>query len=208
MSDLTPEERRRIYLEEKARLEAQEQLREETQIKERQKKARAESERAKDRKRGYLVMLSILGVIGAIVMISSRDDPTSPKSNSSPGTPNSSSQTTRPTPPSPAEVLESEKKANAKLAIEANKRFEECREKLKKAQQLEVLYDLEWKRAMPKVVVGPTFYSIPIDAKQGFADTVNCFLMTGKSNYIDFDLLDWQTGKLVARYSLGRLKMD
>jgi len=109
---------------------------------------------------------------------------------------------------SPAEASESEKKVNDKLNIEANKRFEECREKLKKAQQLEALYDLEWKRAMPKVVVGPTFYSIPIDAKQGLADTVNCFLMTGKSNYIDFDLLDWQTGKRVARYSLGRLKMD
>jgi hypothetical protein len=110
--------------------------------------------------------------------------------------------------PSPTEVPDSEKKTNAKLAVETNKRFEECREKLKKAQQLEALYDLEWKRAMPKVVVGPTFYSIPIDAKQGLADTVNCFLMTGKSNYIDFDLLDWQTGKRVAQYSLGRLKMD
>jgi hypothetical protein len=208
MSDLTPEERRRIYLDEKARLEAQEQLREETQVKECQNKARAESERAKDRQRGYLVMLSILGVIGAIVMIFSRHNTTSSKSDSAPGTSNSSSQTNNPNPPSPAEVPESEKKANAKLVIEANKRFEECHEKLKKAQQLEALSDLEWKRAMPKVVVGPTFYSIPIDAKQGFADTVNCFLMTGKSNYIDFDLLDWQTGKRVARYSLGRLKMD
>ena len=90
----------------------------------------------------------------------------------------------------------------------ANKRFEECREKLKKAQQAEALYDFEWKRAMPKVVVGPTFYAIPIDAKQGLADTVNCFLMAGKSSYIDFDILDWQTGKRVAQYSLGRLKMD
>ena len=103
---------------------------------------------------------------------------------------------------------ESEKKANAKPKIEANKRFEGCREKLKKAQQLEALYDLEWKRAMPKVVVGPTFYSIPIDAKQGLADTVNCFLMAGKSNYIDFDVLDWQTGKRVAEYSRGKPKMD
>ena len=208
MSDLTPEERRRIYLEEKARLEAQEHLREETQVKERQNKARAESERAKDRKRGYLVMLTILGVIGAIVMISSRDDTTSSKSDSSPGTSNSSSQIKKPTSPSPAGVPASEKKANAKLTVEANQRFEECREKLKKAQQLEVLYNLELKRAMPKVVVGPTFYSIPIDAKQGFADTVNCFLMTGEPNYIDFDLSDWQSGKRVARYTRGRLKMD
>jgi hypothetical protein len=109
---------------------------------------------------------------------------------------------------SASSVTESDKKANAKLDAQAEKRFEDCRTKLKKAQQLEALYDLEWKRAMPKVVVGPTFYTIPIDAKQGLADTINCFLMTGKSEYIDFDLLDWQTGKRVTRYSIVRLKMD
>jgi hypothetical protein len=110
--------------------------------------------------------------------------------------------------PSPAEEPQPQKKANDKLAIEAEKRFEDCREKLKKAQQLEVLYNLEWNRAIPKVVVGPTFYFIAIDAKEGFADTVNCFLMVGESKYLNFDLLDWQTGKRVARYSAGRLKMD
>jgi predicted nucleic acid-binding Zn ribbon protein len=108
----------------------------------------------------------------------------------------------------PAEMTESEKKANAKFAIEANKRFEECRAWLKKDQLSGLIYDLEWKRAMPKVVVGSTFYSIPIDEKQGLADRVNCFLNAGKGSYIDFDILDWQTGKRVAQYSLGRLKMD
>jgi len=118
------------------------------------------------------------------------------------------SPNTKSTSSSPPAVTESDKKAKAKLTMEDEKRFEECRKKLKMAEKLEVLYDLEWKQAMPTVVVGPTFYSIPIDAKQGFADTVNCFLMTGKSNYIDFDLLDWQTGKRVAQYSMGSLKMD
>jgi hypothetical protein len=32
--------------------------------------------------------------------------------------------------------------------------------------------------------------------------------MAGKPNYIDFDLLDWRTGKRAARYTLGTLKMD
>jgi len=98
--------------------------------------------------------------------------------------------------------------AEVPTSAATTKHFEECREWLKKDQSSGLLYDLEWKKTLPKVVVGSTFYAIPIDQKQGLADRVNCFLMAGKSNYIDFDLLDWQTGKRVAQYSLGRLKMD
>jgi hypothetical protein len=88
-----------------------------------------------------------------------------------------------------------------------DKRFEQCRAKLKKAQKLEVLYDLKID-PLPRVVIGPTFYSIPLDAKQGFADTVNCFLMTGKDEYINFDLLDYRTGHIVAQYSAGQLRVE
>ena len=95
-----------------------------------------------------------------------------------------------------------------KPSPEATKRFEDCREKLVRSQELEVLYNLELKRAAPKVVVGPTFYTMPFDAKQGFAETINCFLMQGEPKYIVFDLLDWRTEKRVARYTLGTLKMD
>jgi hypothetical protein len=87
-----------------------------------------------------------------------------------------------------------------------DKRFEQCRAKLKKAQKIDLLYDLKID-PLPRVVVGPTFYSIPLDAKQGFADTVNCFLMTGKDEYISFDLLDYQTGRVVAHYSAGQLSV-
>jgi hypothetical protein len=59
------------------------------------------------------------------------------------------------------------------------------------------------------VVVGPTFFNIPIDAKQVFADTVNCFLTAGQSDkHISFDLLDWRTGKAVGRYKYGQVEMD
>jgi hypothetical protein len=97
-------------------------------------------------------------------------------------------------------------KSKEQLAKES-KRFESCRAKLKKAQKLDVLYDLKID-PLPRVFVGPTFYTIPIDAKQGFADTVNCFLMTGEDKYINFDLLDYQTGKTVAQYSLGKLDVE
>jgi hypothetical protein len=88
-------------------------------------------------------------------------------------------------------------------------RFETCKAKLIQAQNLDLLYDMDWKPPQePRVVVGPTFFTIPIDAKEGFIETVNCFLMAGESDkYINFDVLDWRTGKSVGRYSFGKLKM-
>lgn len=88
-------------------------------------------------------------------------------------------------------------------------RFETCKAKLIQAQKLDLLYDMDWKPPKePKVVVGPTFFTIPIDAKEGFVETVNCFLMAGdRGKYINFDVLDWRTGKSVGRYSYGKFKM-
>lgn len=90
-----------------------------------------------------------------------------------------------------------------------DKQFEACKAKLIQAQNLDLLYDMEWNPPKePKVVVGPTFFTIPIDAKEGFVETVNCFLMAGESGkYVNFDVLDWRTGKSVGRYSFGKLKM-
>ena len=96
-------------------------------------------------------------------------------------------------------------KSKDQLAKE-NKRFEQCRAKLKKAEKLDLLHDLTI-GPLPRVVVGPTFYTIPLEAKQGFADTVNCFLMTGQDSYVNFDLLDYQTGHVVAEYSYGKLSV-
>lgn len=90
----------------------------------------------------------------------------------------------------------------------AEKRFEGCRAKLKKAQEMGMLHDFGWKGgAMPRVVVGPTFFDVPFDAKEGFAETVNCFLMTGQPKFISFDLLDWKTEKVVGRFEAGRLEI-
>lgn len=91
----------------------------------------------------------------------------------------------------------------------ANDQLEVCREKLKKAQTLDLLHDLEWpKGKSPRVVVGPTFFSIPFDAKEGFAQTVNCFLAAGKQDQcINFDLTHWRTGNPAARWSWCKLKV-
>jgi len=91
---------------------------------------------------------------------------------------------------------------------DAEKRFEDCRAKLKKDTGM--LSDLDWKKGLPpRVVVGKTFFKVDFKTKQGFADTVNCFLLGGSdAKFINFDLLDWRDEKVVASYSNGRLKMN
>lgn len=95
------------------------------------------------------------------------------------------------------------------IAAPSNTQFEQCKSKLIKAQKLNILYQFDIERQRPKIVVGPTFFQLPIDAKEGFADTLNCFLVGGEQGtYIPFNLLHWQTGKRVARYSSGKLEME
>lgn len=91
-----------------------------------------------------------------------------------------------------------------------DKQFEACKHKLQSAQKLKVLYAFDWKPPKaPYVVAGPTFFDMPIDAKEGFAETVSCFLTAGdKSTLESFDILDWRTGKKVARFSSGKLRME
>ena len=91
---------------------------------------------------------------------------------------------------------------------EDDKRLEVCRGKLFQAQKLDVLYDLDWKLPKePRVVAGPTFFSMPIDAKEGFVDTVNCFLTAGQAGKcVNFDVLHWQTGKAIGRFSYCKFK--
>lgn len=89
------------------------------------------------------------------------------------------------------------------------KRFAECREKLLKTQGLGALYDVDWKiRQEPKVVVGRNFDDLPFPAKQALVDTLNCFFMGGADKYINFDLRDWRTNKVIGRYSYGKLKLE
>lgn len=84
---------------------------------------------------------------------------------------------------------------------------EACRTKLEELRKLDVLHDLDWKPGkMPKVVVGPTFSQLPFDTKQAFAETINCFLMGGRAEYIQFDLVEYLNHQVVGTWSLGRFK--
>jgi len=87
--------------------------------------------------------------------------------------------------------------------------FNTCKAKLVKAHELGVLYAFDWKPPKePYVVAGKTFFAIAIDAKEGFAETVSCFLVAGESGKCaNFNILHWQTGKAVGRFQNCRLKM-
>jgi|CXWL01.1.fsa_nt_gi hypothetical protein len=87
------------------------------------------------------------------------------------------------------------------------KAAEACRAKLETARQGGALHDLDWTPGeMPLVVVGPAFEQFPMEAKQGFAATVNCFLMGGKAEYIQFDVVEYLNHRVVGTWSLGRFK--
>ena len=93
----------------------------------------------------------------------------------------------------------------AQKKIEA-KNFETCRAKLKKAKTLDVLYDLK-STMPPTVIAGPTYSEIPYDAKEGFAETVNCFLMAGSSDGgYKFDILDYRTHRVLDTWSYNHLE--
>lgn len=85
-----------------------------------------------------------------------------------------------------------------------NHELEQCKKKLVASKKLDLLYDMDFS----KVVVGPTFYKLPFDAKQEFAKTANCFLVNGSGGYVNFDLVDWRTNKKIGSYSYGRLKLN
>jgi hypothetical protein len=94
-------------------------------------------------------------------------------------------------------------------ALAGEAEFEACREKLVKAQQIDLLYDMKWdKGKLPYIVVGSTFFTIPFDAKEGFAKTISCFLTAGDADKcINFALLDYRTNKPIADFKNCKLKM-
>jgi hypothetical protein len=109
-------------------------------------------------------------------------------------------------PPKPATPQSPEKvAADAKAA---QQQYETCKTYLEKAKELDVLYDMTARGASIKVLVGPTFFTVPIDTKQKFAATVNCVLVKGTGGGMSFDLLHWQTGKKVASWNGYRLDVD
>ena len=72
-----------------------------------------------------------------------------------------------------------------------------------------MLHALDWKPPkQPYIVAGRTFFDLPIDAKEGFAEALNCFLSAGATGRcLDLQILHWQTGNVAARWSGCKLKV-
>ena len=157
MSELSPEEKRRIYLEEKARLEAQEQLKQEQEELKKELNVRKRNRTLS----GCLMLFALLWLIGYLTP-SNTPSPTSA--------------------PSSAKVSK-ENGANpkgSKGSKAADAKFNACKKKLEQARSLDVLYDFKMKGARPQVFVGPTWFSMPVDAKEGFHETVQCYVTAGE----------------------------
>lgn len=98
--------------------------------------------------------------------------------------------------------------AEASFTFASDGETEECRKRLIQMQEVRILYDLDWQLPKePKVVAGPNFFPMPFEAKEGFAETVNCFL-AGEGKFVNFDVLHWRTGKAVGRFANGKLKLN
>ena len=168
--ELTPEERQRIYLEEKARLEAREQLLQETTQKP---------------KKSSRLLLWILGAFFfSIVVANLAENQTKTKLSAK----------------TPAQ-LDAEAKA-------VQKSYDACNAKLQKAKELDMLYDIVGRGARIQVLVGPTEFTVPIDAKKGFVEVVNCVMVKGTGGGVPFELIHWQTGKRVASWNGYRLDIE
>ena len=83
-----------------------------------------------------------------------------------------------------------------------------CKKALIQAKKLDMLYDVRAERIPIGILVGPTWFKVPIDAKEGFSAVVACVLGDGKNLCTPFDLLDYRTAKPVARWRMCKLQME
>lgn len=96
--------------------------------------------------------------------------------------------------------------AKAKRTEADDARLEQCREKLKKSQELDLLHNMTFDKGVPKVWVGPTWYKLPIEAKIEFAGVAHCFFMAGRSDgFMQFPIYDGMSGKQIATWKYTRL---
>ena len=102
---------------------------------------------------------------------------------------------------SPTKVTDSGKSTGANLA--------DCLTKLEHAKELNILYDLKFQGGRAQAFVGPSWFSLPIEDKQGFHETLQCVLTSGQGGTLtSFEYRHWQSGKMVGETSFsGRFKV-
>ncbi len=59
-----------------------------------------------------------------------------------------------------------------------------------------------------QVQVGLRFYGLTLAQKQSFGDDINCLIMHGSTDTMDFDFIDGHSGKPAGSYHLGRYKAN
>lgn len=97
---------------------------------------------------------------------------------------------------------------SAPMAVADDAKFEGCRAKLKAAVELDMLTNMTFDKGIPKIWVGPTWHSVPVDAKEGLAATAACFFTAGGDEVVRFDIFDGMTGKRIARWSYTKLVVE
>ena len=167
--ELSPEERQRIYPEQKTRTGTRQRLQQELSIK----------PKKSGRLRWWLIAIFGLILLGSLLEYKDK--------------------------PPPAQKISAQIESEA----EATKApHDTCNAKLQRAKELGMLYDVGIREAGIQVLVGPTYFTVPIDEKKEFAEVVNCVLLKGAGGGIAFDLVHWQTGTRVARWNGYHLDVD
>ena len=105
--------------------------------------------------------------------------------------------------PRPKTAAQQETEAKA-----AQSYYDACNDKFQKTKELDMLHDISEKAAGIQVLVGPTYFAVPIETQKGFVEAVNCVLIKGSGSGVPFDLIHWQTGKRVAQWNGYRLDVD
>lgn len=88
-------------------------------------------------------------------------------------------------------------------------RLEGCRSKLKQAVEIDLVANMTYDGGVPKLWIGPTWNTIPFDAKEGLAETAACFFLAGETDRaIAFNIYDGMTNKKIAEWSYTKLEID
>jgi len=107
--------------------------------------------------------------------------------------------------PPPVTKTPEQQQQDAKAVQET---YDACNSRLEKAKEAGMLYDIGGRGASIKILVGPTYFEVPIDVKEGFAKVMNCVLVKGSGGGVPFEFIHWQTGKQVASWNGYKLKVE
>jgi hypothetical protein len=84
------------------------------------------------------------------------------------------------------------------------KKFIDCEMTFERYHKANIIYDIKLDLP-PAIYAGPIFMALPIHNKQVVAEVATCVFTQGGGMFVDFDVLDWQTG---GRFHWGKLEMD